>query len=188
MKTRNIVILVSVLFCSVALYNLIWFQGRRSPPRKVHVINLAPPRDPHLPPMHGGNSSVTAAASAVKPQRSSSSAAVAKGRISPSPASTAASVKELPGLVTGGASGGERRAASYRKPVVIAIVTGHYLGNYGYRTSEKNICKLDNVELDCNMESNRALADKADALWCVRVHVGDGHMTWHDPVHVARPR
>ena len=54
---------------------------------------------------------------------------------------------------------------SYKKPIFIAIVTAHYLGNYGYRAGEKDKCSIVGVPLDCVMADDRSRAKSADALW-----------------------
>ncbi|GAX81287.1 hypothetical protein CEUSTIGMA_g8719.t1 [Chlamydomonas eustigma] len=60
----------------------------------------------------------------------------------------------------------EEQVKSYKKPIVISIVTGHYLGNFGYNTETdpRPPCMIQDVRVNCSLEGPQR-RETADALW-----------------------
>lgn len=66
----------------------------------------------------------------------------------------------------------ETAAASLSKPIVISVMTSHYLGNYQYKSSPSDACPLINpvdnktvIQLNCEIQPGSSSKDTADGLW-----------------------
>ena len=86
----------------------------------------------------------------------------------------------------------ETAAASLSKPVVISVVTSHYLGNYQYKSSPSDACPLLNpidnktvIQLDCEIQASASNQNTADALWYHLPNIqGPGQLQRHHPKQV----
>lgn len=150
---RHLLALTCGIIAMVVIYVTFFSKGGRKSAQDITMVTIS-----IKPSAYHRNASISQNISAHLPMMS----------ISPANQSAPKMPAMQKGKVTFSAS---VALTSLSKPVIISVVTSHYLVNYQWKSSPSDACPLVNpvdksiIQLQCEIQSSGASAMTADALW-----------------------